>query len=74
MSSGSRTVLVLAAMAGAGCATADIPQAHRGQIFEKTGFAFLFGRQGIHRRDPGAGHLPDRALQGHPPHRLLDGG
>jgi hypothetical protein len=30
-------VLTLAAAAGA-CATADVPQAHRGQVFERTGF------------------------------------
>ena len=48
MASVSRTVLVLAAMAGAGCATADIPQAHRGQVFEKTGlFAFYSGGKGF---------------------------
>ena len=44
----SRTVLVLVAMAGAGCATADIPQAHKGQVFEKTGlFAFYSGGKGF---------------------------
>jgi hypothetical protein len=48
MAPGSPTALVLFALAGAGCATADIPQAHRGQVFEKTGlFAFYTGGKGF---------------------------
>ena len=38
----------LTVLGAAGCATADIPQAHSGQVFEKTGlFAFYSGGRGF---------------------------
>jgi regulator of protease activity HflC (stomatin/prohibitin superfamily) len=46
----SRTTRIASVVAclAAGCATADVPQAHRGQVFEKTGlFALYTGGKGF---------------------------
>lgn len=48
---GSRFLTLIAsllALTGGACATADVPQAHRGQVFERTGFwAFYSGGHGF---------------------------
>jgi len=48
MARASKTTILCCVLAVAGCATADIPQAHRGQMFERTGlFAFYSGGRGF---------------------------